>query len=542
MIDVGSEVGSYRVLRPLGEGGMGRVFLAEHVRLQRKVALKVLLPEYSSRPAAVQRFFTEARAVNRIGHEHIVEVTDDGTSPSGEPFFVMELLGGETLAQRLAAGGAMPLWRALGIVVQVADALAASHATGIVHRDLKPENIFLITRHGDPDYVKVLDFGIAKLVLEVGELAEQEAAAPALAAPPAEGPGAESKTKTGAVLGTPFYMSPEQCRGLKEIDHRSDVYSLGIVLYQMVTGVVPFDADVPSAVLLQHVVEPFPKVRERVPGLPEAFELALERAVAKAPEERWQTMSELRQALAALLPDGGVRTTGPFGVTSAADGPLGAGSTPPAGTPAPPRPSARAAGTVSMASGELSAPELQAVPASAVERASRPAARRAVYGLAALVLVGGASTYAWLGRTPVPSPPAPAPAPAAAPAAPAAPALPRPPALAVGDAGAAAAVAGADAAEPAQVTLRVGSEPEGAGVFRFVDGALLGRTPYTHRADRSSAAAVFVLKLEGHREERLEIPLSADAERMVKLEPARNAAPAPPALRRKRSRFRSLGQ
>jgi serine/threonine protein kinase len=267
---------------------MGRVFVAEHVRLGRRVALKVLLPQYSGRPDAVERFFREARAVNRIGHENIVEVTDDGIASSGEPYFVMELLNGLTLAARLKGEGrgGMALPRALHIMLQVVDALAASHAEGIIHRDLKPDNIFLIRRQGDHDYVKLLDFGIAKL------LADERGRVDAL-------------TKTGMAMGTPYYMSPEQCRG-RNIDHRTDIYSVGILLFEILTGERPFEADNYHALLAMHVEDPFPSIRRHRPDLPAALEAVVARAVAKAPDDRWPSMNDMAVALRQLLPSGRV--------------------------------------------------------------------------------------------------------------------------------------------------------------------------------------------------------------------------------------------
>src|SRR5262245_49044236 len=162
MIDVGGSVGNYVVRSKLGEGGMGIVWLAEHPLIGKRVAIKVIHPNYARNPEAVSRFFTEAQAVNRVGHPNIVDITDFGQSPAGESYFVMEFLAGQSLADRMKAGG-LDLRRAVHVAMQTADALAASHAAGILHRDLKPDNIFLVKRGHDLDFVKVLDFGLAKL-------------------------------------------------------------------------------------------------------------------------------------------------------------------------------------------------------------------------------------------------------------------------------------------------------------------------------------------------------------------------------------------
>jgi serine/threonine-protein kinase len=264
--------GSYKVIRQLGQGGMGAVYLAEHVRLGREVALKVLLPEANQHPQSVERFFQEARTVNRVKNEHIVEVTDDGRAESGEYFFVMELLSGESLAQRLEREQTLPLAVAAHIVLQVADALGAAHRVGVVHRDVKPDNIFLIRRGGDSSYVKLLDFGIAKL-------------------------NDVMRTKTGNLLGTPAYMSPEQCQGQSNIDGRSDIYSLGILLYELLTGSKPFQSENVSGFLYKHVYEPFPSLRQACADLPAEIETLLQQATAKRREDRFSEVAAFEAAL-----------------------------------------------------------------------------------------------------------------------------------------------------------------------------------------------------------------------------------------------------
>jgi serine/threonine-protein kinase len=352
MIAVGSQVGSYRVQKLLGQGGMGQVFVAEHVRLGRPVALKVLLPHCSTDPSLVARFFAEARAVNRIRHEHIVEVTDDGVTDDQQAYYVMELLEGESLSERLRRVGRLSPLQASGIILQMADALAATHASGIVHRDLKPDNVFLIRRSGNSDYVKLLDFGIAKLLED-----------------------SPVKTQTGAVLGTAYYMSPEQCRGA-DVDHRTDLYALGIVFYQMLVGQVPFTASNVAGILMKHLTDPCPAPSAQVPGLPPLLEELLLRLVAKDADQRWQTATLLHQALAALMPElgGGV----PAPVVARAPSARAADAMAPTIAPTPPPAAVAAAAT----------PPVQAVPAALLPAASGAApARRPLATLAILAFI-----------------------------------------------------------------------------------------------------------------------------------------------------------
>src|SRR5690349_9246805 len=235
----GAILGSYRIVRKLGHGGMGTVWLAEHTLLGRRAAIKLLHPAYSAEPQSVRRFFNEARAATSIADPGIIQVFDFGRNELGVAYIVMEFLDGEPLDARLKRLGRLPLGAALRIIRQVATSLAAAHERGIVHRDLKPENVFLVR---DPEVAgqertKVLDFGIAKLA--------------------SEGPGAVH-TQTAVVMGTPRYMSPEQCRGAGKIDHRSDIYSLGCLLFHLVAGTPPFEGEGGGDVIAMHLREPAP--------------------------------------------------------------------------------------------------------------------------------------------------------------------------------------------------------------------------------------------------------------------------------------------
>jgi serine/threonine protein kinase len=299
MIDVGQTVGNYKITAKLGEGGMGVVYLAEHPVIGKKVAMKAIHPELSRNPEVVSRFMIEAKSVNQIGHEHIVDISDFGRTPEGEFYFVMEYLQGQAMADRLKQVQKVPPAQALNIAAQVADALFASHQHGIIHRDLKPENIYLIAKGANKDFVKVLDFGLAKLTSAGEEKVSH-------------------KTRTGSVMGTPFYMAPEQCEGKASIDHRADVYSLGVILFEMLTGKVPFGGEGYGEIIVKHITVPAPSARTFAPELSPAIDLILHRAMAKRPDERFQTMGELQAAM--LDPDGYAATALRSGIVQGTPG------------------------------------------------------------------------------------------------------------------------------------------------------------------------------------------------------------------------------
>ena len=277
MIELGQTVGNYRITALLGEGGMGSVFLAEHPVIGRKAALKVIHPQHVRNADVVARFVNEATAINRIGHEHIVEVTDFGRTPDGDFYFIMEYLEGRSLSDLIAREAPLAPEIALDIAAQIADALSACHAQGVIHRDLKPENVMLLARGEQTTFVKVLDFGLAKLV-DVDGLATHE-------------------TRAGVVMGTPYYMAPEQCEGKSELDQRADIYSLGVVLFEMLTGKLPFGGSAYAEVLMKQITMRPPAARSLVPALPEALDLVLHRALAKEPTDRFPTMAAFREAL-----------------------------------------------------------------------------------------------------------------------------------------------------------------------------------------------------------------------------------------------------
>jgi serine/threonine-protein kinase len=281
----GTVVGSYRLLEILGVGGMGRVYLAEHMRLGRKVALKMLRSQYVQNPRAVQRFFAEARAVNKIGHENIVEITDFFENDNGACYYIMELLAGVNLKELQEREGILALTRSLGMAVQVCSALSAVHEAGIVHRDLKPENIILTERGGQTDFVKLLDFGVAKLMDPDGDGVSME------------------RTAAGAILGTPEYMSPEQASGGKSVDYRSDIYSLGVILYELITGQRPFEAKSFGEMVVQHltVTPPKPSKVKNLPHLiPNELEALIVECLEKEPVKRVQSVKDIENRLRRL--------------------------------------------------------------------------------------------------------------------------------------------------------------------------------------------------------------------------------------------------
>jgi tRNA A-37 threonylcarbamoyl transferase component Bud32 len=277
--------GRYLITRKVGQGGMGAVYEATHTLIGKRVAVKVLLEKYARREALVQRLEQEARLASSCQNEHIIDITDIGSTEDGRTFVVMEYLEGESLSECLAREIRLSEQRILRIVSQAASALAAAHAKGIVHRDVKPENLFLLRRK-DQDFVKVVDFGISKSLRASDEAEEQ----PRL-------------TQTGMVLGTPLYMSPEQARGDDELDARVDIYALGVIMYEAATGRVPFIGNNYLSVISQVLNEEPRAPRALRPELSEEFEAIVLRAMDKDRVERYAGANELLADLTALLDD-----------------------------------------------------------------------------------------------------------------------------------------------------------------------------------------------------------------------------------------------
>jgi serine/threonine-protein kinase len=276
----------YRVLAPLGRGGMGAVYRVEHVMLKKELALKFLHPELGRLDEVARRFEREAEAAARLDHPNIVNVTDFGRTADGMLFLVMELLQGQALTSLIRPDGEgrpLPVDRALHIERQILRALEHAHQSGIVHRDLKPDNVMIIARDGERDIVKLLDFGIAKMT------APDESGAPS---------SGQALTQAGVVFGTPEYLSPEQAMG-EEADRRADLYSAGVVLYEMLTGKRPFDAPSKVAIVSMHLTQKAMPVTQAAPeaGVPKWLERVVERAMAKKRDERYANAQEFLQAL-----------------------------------------------------------------------------------------------------------------------------------------------------------------------------------------------------------------------------------------------------
>jgi eukaryotic-like serine/threonine-protein kinase len=510
---VADVVGSYRIIGKIGEGGMGAVYVAEHTLIGRQAAIKVLQREMSHRQDLVTRFFNEARAATAVKHPGIVEIYDFGYHTDGSAYIVMEFLEGETLSARLRRTGPLPAARAAALGRQVAGALGAAHAKGIVHRDLKPDNIFIVR---DPDITdgertKILDFGIAKLAA-------------------GDQPGI-SKTRSGVVLGTPTYMSPEQSKGAGNVDARADLYALGCILFEVVCGRPPFVAEGGGEVMAQHIYAAVPAPSSIAPVTPELEQFLL-RALAKDPAHRFQSAEEMSAALQMAVPSGApphahapiqVPTHVPF-------------------VPAPP----------------------QRTTLSAANTAARVAPTNRKRGRIALVvavvaIAGGAGAIAISQRggggastakapepaspvlaSPVPESRLPDPAtPEQAPQqqapeqqAPIAPANPTPPApMATPPAPTPSTPAPAPPAAakaPAHVTIKLASEPRGADVYRMPQGVRIGTTPLTYSMDAIEGEIVLIVKRRGYVDRQLAVPADRDTDQTVTLARVATARPHEP--------------
>jgi tRNA A-37 threonylcarbamoyl transferase component Bud32 len=462
---IGSRIGNYEVKSKIGEGGMGAVYLGEHPLIGKKVAIKILLPELVNNANVATRFFNEAKAANDIRHQNIVDIVDFG----GQKIFylIMELLEGESLTAKLQAGRiGFDVTR--HILQQCCSGLAASHAKGIIHRDLKPDNLFVVRRGSDENFVKILDFGIAKLTV----------AAPT-----------NAKTRTGTLIGTPAYMSPEQCAGRSNIDARSDVYSLGVVMYEMLTGQVPFQGEGFGDIVVAHLTEPPKPVRQLRAEIPAELEAIVMHAIEKEPEQRFQSMEAFGVALgdpaAFALSPGAVAVAG--AVAAAPTTEVAAVSDAPA-----PAPSSTGAQTVVAAKKKDTT---LSGAASEVREPPRKSRRVAVIGSAAALVAAGAVVVVLKlgggGGTASPLPPLAAPL-------------------------ATPSVAQATSAPVAPVEIEVAlkSDPEGAEVVRVADSdRVVGKTPLTLKLPKGSAPFEVQLKLDGYRtEQRI---LTADVNREV---------------------------
>jgi serine/threonine protein kinase len=329
--------GKYRIERELGEGGMGVVVLATHVHLDQKVAIKFLSATAVRDADRLQRFYQEARAAARIQNEHVVRVSDVSQLEDGTPYLVMEYLEGSDLESVVRARGPLPIDEAVDYILQATEAVAEAHVAGIIHRDLKPPNLF-VTRRGDGSrLLKVLDFGISKLIPKGAAYAQA------------------SITKTRSLMGSPLYMSPEQMRSTRNVSMRSDIWALGIILYEILTAQAPFDGETLPEICAMVLDAPMPSVRIRRPDVPVALDAVIQRCVEKDPDRRFPTAAELAEALApfargrAILsvehivavvrgaPEGALAAVGGRGGSSASTGPqLSAASSPALSSPTGP--------------------------------------------------------------------------------------------------------------------------------------------------------------------------------------------------------------
>jgi serine/threonine protein kinase len=288
-VTIGDHIGQYRIVEQIGVGGMGLVYLGEHMLLRRRAAIKTLLPKHTSHPELVERFFNEARAASAISDPGVVQIFDFGYHVDGSAYIVMELLEGEALSDRIDRLGKLSVGETLRISRQVAGSLFAAHTHAIVHRDLKPENIYLVqdTEAQSGERTKILDFGICKVRDETDP----------------------SLTDAGTTIGTPAYMAPEQCRGLDDVDHRADIYAFGCLMFHMLTGRTPFEGSAPGDFLIAHMrdVPPPPSAFADVP--PEVDALVL-RCLAKSPNARFATMAELQAAIGEIAARSGMSASG----------------------------------------------------------------------------------------------------------------------------------------------------------------------------------------------------------------------------------------
>lgn len=455
-IGVGATLGSYELVELIGAGAMGRVYRGRHVLLGREVAVKVLNAEYVARADIVQRFFREARVVNDIDHEHIVEVTDFVEAP-GLAYLVMELLDGSSLRALMKQPGRKypTLRRMTGIVTQLCDALAAAHEKGVVHRDLKPDNVFVVSRDGQ-DFVKVLDFGVAKLRDTLDK----------------------HETSAGAILGTPHYMAPEQALG-RDVDRHADVWAAGVVLYELLSGAVPFTA--PSFVELAMRIRddapaPLPRKTPRGERIPPALAGVVTRCLEKRPADRFRSMTALADALGGLRSRKRARRSAH-------------------------RLLAGAAVAAALAAGGLAAWR-HGVP-GAVESAVHPA-EQAARALAADVREAVAPE----------AKPSPGPGPSGANRAPAAAA---PHAAAPPRASKPEAARAETTQRRPRVALRIRSTPAGASVVRLDTHERLGRTPLELKVPRKSSRVWLRVRLDGYAPVEFAVDLRKDAAANVTL-------------------------
>lgn len=483
--------GRYLVTRLIGEGGMGLVYEARHVVLGTRLAIKVLRPEMSEHPEALERLRREARAASAIGNEHIVEVRDVSQLEDGSTYIAMEYLDGTPL-EELFDGSVLPWRRVRAICLQICDALAAAHRRGIIHRDLKPENILLVQRQGIDDFVKILDFGIAKDVNATKKL-----------------------TVAGQMMGTPAYMSPEQCAG-SEIDHRTDVYSFGIMMYELLTGQLPFDHENAADLCRMHFIVEAPPPSTTVPAgiFPPELDAVVLTCMGKSVDERFSSMEEVAEAIQIAT------SAEPMRAEKATL--LGLGPTRLSGVPALPK--ARAARTSSLA--RFLVPARQTLSSLSL---ALPAHRPSGFMIVLVLWAVGAAGAAWWAVSHASS---------VTPAVPSAVASAEPSEPAEEPAEEAAAAPQTQSSEPparAQAEPRwvsIRTLPAGADVI--AEGAVVGQTPVDFPLEEETVTVR--LRLAGHDERAIEVGAETDDELMIHLQ--ETPPPRRPAARRPRPNAR----
>jgi serine/threonine-protein kinase len=469
-LTIGDLVGSYRLIGKLGEGGMGLVFVAEHATIGKRAAVKVLLPQFSQNPEFVRRFFNEARAVTQIRHPGLIDVYDFGQhEQTGCAYIVMELLEGESLATRLTRERQLSEPLLVEVAQQMAGVLATVHTKNIIHRDLKPDNVFLVP---DPSTamrlrVKVLDFGIAKLT---------------------DSGATSAKTRTGALLGTPAYMAPEQCRGLSNLDHRADVYSLGCMMYEMAAATQPFVGEGMGDVLAAHIYEEPKPVQEIAPQISAQLASIIARAMAKKPDHRYSSMDDLEADLAAIR-----LGVGQLAGTVAANSSIVVSAS-----------VTRSRTTLSSAASELTATR------------ERDRGRR----LPILAVVGALATAGAIAFTVVAIRRDRAIAPLQA-------GQPQPPKPEPRDVRPMTKPEMAPLAS-ANVSIAINSVPSGAEILRRSDGARLGVTPWSTEITRSAGHVAYTLRAPGFHHEEVDVDTSEDRQLTVRMKPSKRAASPDP--------------
>ncbi|MCC6994825.1 MAG: serine/threonine protein kinase [Deltaproteobacteria bacterium] len=504
----------YQILQRIGEGGMGAVYLALHTIIEKKVVLKVLHGEYGRKPELVERFLHEAKTASKIRHENVVDITDFGRIPGGTVFIAMEYLKGHDLSDHIKDHGPLKWKHVKPIALQICAALEEAHNVGVVHRDLKPENIFLIKRGAREDFVKILDFGIAKMT----ELDES----------------GKRLTRTGMVFGTPEYMAPEQARGEKT-DRRVDVYAMGCILYEMLCGDVPFRAQSFMGVLTKHIFDPVVRLSAQYPelGVPPAVEAVVLKALDKDRDRRYQSMAELGAALESVDSAGHVQAAS--AARMAASGSMPSMQAPPMFGHVQPGqvtdPSLGMANT--MPSQEGMASEVRKAAAAAVAAQGQGAAARGVgaaaddgdadwqppkrtglkvgLALGGLALVGAVVAAVLLGGGGKKKDSSQGGGASASPSASASASTSPNPSPSPG--------AGVVETSPAPVTeamISVVTTPAGATVTRA--GVVEGKTPITLKLDPAGGTQTLTLTMQGFKESVLDVAVDKDREYVINLD------------------------